>query len=178
MSQRIDIELGDRSYAVHVGPDLLTQAGSLLAPFARGRVAVVTDSNVASLYLDRLLGALRGPIDAKPIVLEPGEGTKSFEGLERLTDELLAAGIERDGLVVAFGGGVIGDLAGFAAGVLKRGVEFRANSHHAPGAGGFLRRRQDRRSMRAKGKNLVGLFHQPRIVIADSPSFAHCRAAN
>jgi 3-dehydroquinate synthase len=167
VSQRIDIELRDRGYVVQVGLDLLEQAGSLLAPFARGRVAVVADANVAALHLDRLLAALRGTIDARPIVLEPGEGTKSFEGLEGLIDELLAAGIERDGLVVAFGGGVIGDLTGLAAGVLKRGVGYAqipttllAQVDSSVGGKVAINTRA--------GKNLVGLFHQPRIVIADT----------
>lgn len=167
MSERVDIELGDRGYAVHVGPALLEQAGSLLAPFAHGRVAVVTDANVARLHLDRLMELLRDHIDAKPIILEPGEGAKSFEGLERLTDELLVAGIERNGLVVAFGGGVIGDLAGFAAGVLKRGVGYAqipttllAQVDSSVGGKVAINTRA--------GKNLVGLFHQPRIVIADT----------
>jgi 3-dehydroquinate synthase len=130
-------------------------------------VVVVTDRNVATQHLKHLLDSLgTAGIHARTVVLEPGEETKSFRGLEQLTDELLAAGLERDGLVVALGGGVIGDLAGFAAGVLKRGVSYAqlpttllAQVDSSVGGKTAINTRQ--------GKNLVGLFHQPRIVVAD-----------
>ncbi len=164
MSEIVTVGLGDRAYDIHVGPGLLARAGTLLKPFARGAVPVVTDGNVAKIHLaDFLLGGL----DARPIVLEAGEPTKSFAGLERLTSELLASGVERGGLIVALGGGVIGDLAGFAAGVLKRGIAFAqvpttllAQVDSSVGGKTAI-------NVRA-GKNLVGLFHQPRIVIADT----------
>jgi 3-dehydroquinate synthase len=164
MSERIAVALGTRSYDIHVGPGLLAQAGTLLAPFARGPVPVVTDSNVAKVHLAALL---ESGLDLRPIVLEPGEATKSFAGLERLTGELLATGVDRGGLVVALGGGVIGDLTGLAAGLLKRGIAFAqmpttllAQVDSSVGGKTAINTRE--------GKNLVGLFHQPAIVIADT----------
>ncbi|MBS0275587.1 MAG: 3-dehydroquinate synthase [Proteobacteria bacterium] len=167
MSETIRVGLGDRSYDIHVGEGLLAQAGALLAPFARGAVPVVTDSHVAKLHLDPLIASLtRAGIKTVPIVLSPGEGTKSFAGLERLTTELLRANVDRGGLIVALGGGVIGDLAGFAAGVLKRGVDFAQIpttllSQVDSSVGGKTAINVP------EGKNLIGMFHQPRVVIAD-----------
>lgn len=168
MKERIDVSLGDRSYDIHVGAGLVAQAGTFLKPFARGVVPVVTDAHVAPLYLDRLLQTLRTEgIDARPIVLDAGEGTKSFRWLEKLTSQLLATGIERGGLIVALGGGVIGDLTGFAAGILKRGVDFAqipttllAQVDSSVGGKTAINV--------PEGKNLVGLFYQPRIVLADT----------
>ena len=167
MSETIRVALRERSYDIHVGENLLAQAGALLAPFARGAVPVVTDSHVAPLHLDPLLASLsKANVKAVPIVLDPGEGTKSFAGLEKLTAELLRANVDRGGLIVALGGGVIGDLAGFAAGVLKRGVDFAqipttllAQVDSSIGGKTAINV--------PEGKNLVGMFHQPRIVIAD-----------
>jgi 3-dehydroquinate synthase len=167
MSQTVPVALGARSYDIHVGAGLLGRAGALLTPFAQGLVPVVTDANVAPLHLDAFLTCLRAQnIDAAPIVLPPGEETKSFAGLEKLCRELLRLGVERGGLIVALGGGVIGDLTGFAAGVLKRGV------HYAQLPTTLLA--QVDSSVGGKtaidvpeGKNLIGLFHQPRIVLAD-----------
>jgi 3-dehydroquinate synthase len=167
MSERIDVLPGARSYSIHVGAGLTSRAGELLRPLAGDGVVVVTDRNVAERHLDHLLDSLRAAgIGARPVVLEPGEETKSFRGLEQLTGELLAAGLERDGLVLALGGGVIGDLAGFAAGVLKRGVRYAqmpttllAQVDSSVGGKTAINTKE--------GKNLVGLFHQPRIVIAD-----------
>jgi 3-dehydroquinate synthase len=164
----IRVGLDDRSYDIHVGANLLAQAGSLLKPFARGRVPVVTDEHVEKLHLQKFLASLsEAGIAARTIVLPPGEGTKSFSGLEKLTGELLASGVDRSGLIVALGGGVIGDLTGFAAGVLKRGVHFAqipttllAQVDSSVGGKTAINV--------AEGKNLVGLFHQPRIVIADT----------
>jgi 3-dehydroquinate synthase len=158
--ETISVRLGARSYDIHVGPGLLGQAGTLLG--AHGPVPVVTDANVAKLHL----GALKG-IDARAIVLEPGEQTKSFAGLEKLSAELLRSGVDRGGLIVALGGGVIGDLTGFAAGILKRGVAYAqipttllAQVDSSVGGKTAINT--------AEGKNLVGLFHQPKIVIADT----------
>lgn len=168
MSSTIRVGLDERSYDIHVGPNLLAQAGSLLKPFARGRVPVVTDAHVEKLHLQNFLASLSDAgIAARTIVLPAGEGTKSFAGLEKLTSELLASGVDRSGLVVALGGGVIGDLTGFAAGVLKRGIHFAqipttllAQVDSSVGGKTAINV--------AEGKNLVGLFHQPRVVIADT----------
>lgn len=168
MSEQIAVALGGRSYHIHVGPGLIGEAGPLLAPFARGAVPVVTDRNVAPVYLERVLIALgSGGLAARGIVLDPGEGMKSFAGLEKLASELLAAGVERGGLVVALGGGVIGDLTGLAAGLVKRGLDFAqiptsllAQVDSSVGGKTAINTRE--------GKNLIGLFHQPKIVIADT----------
>lgn len=168
MSERITVNLGQRSYVIRAGAGLLAHAGTLLAPLARGPLPVVTDSNVAKLHLPALLVTLKeAGLEARPIVLEPGEGTKSFHGLEKLCSELLATGVGRGGLIVAFGGGVIGDLAGFAAGVLKRGIDFAqipttllAQVDSSVGGKTAINT--------AEGKNLVGIFHQPKIVLADT----------
>jgi 3-dehydroquinate synthase len=164
----IPVALGARTYDVVIGAGLLSRAGSYVAPFAKsGRTFVVTDRIVADLHLAALQDGLdRGGVRTEAIVLPPGEQTKSFAGLERVCDELIAREIGRNDIVVAFGGGVIGDLAGFAAGVVKRGVDFvqipttlLAQVDSSVGGKTAI----DTRA----GKNLVGLFHQPRLVLAD-----------
>jgi len=168
MSEKITVGLGERAYDIHVGSGLLKQAGALLKPMAKGVVPVVTDSHVADIHLPQLLEGLRqAGLDARAIVMPPGEVSKSFAGLERLSGALLDMEIDRKGLVVALGGGVIGDLTGFAAGVLKRGVAFAqipttllAQVDSSVGGKTAINATQ--------GKNLIGLFHQPRIVIADT----------
>jgi 3-dehydroquinate synthase len=168
MNKTIRVGLGTRSYDIHIGSGLLAEAGALLKPFARGPVPVVTDSHVAGLHLDDFIAHLReADIDARPIVMAAGEGSKSFAGLETLCGTLLKSGVDRGGLIVALGGGVIGDLTGFAAGVLKRGVDFAqipttllAQVDSSVGGKTAINT--------AEGKNLVGIFHQPRIVIADT----------
>ena len=167
MSERISVGLGARSYDIHVGAGLLADAGTLLAPLAAKTVPVVTDTNVAKLHLDALTASMKNAgLSVHPIVVEAGEATKSFAGLERLCTALLQSGVERGGLIVALGGGVIGDLTGFAAGVLKRGIDFAqipttllAQVDSSVGGKTAINT--------TEGKNLVGLFHQPRIVIAD-----------
>ena len=168
MSETISVGLGERAYDIHVGARLLARAGELLKPFAKGVVPVVTDSHVADIHLPALLSVLgEAGIDARPIIVAPGEASKSFAGLEKLSGALLDLEIDRKGLIVALGGGVIGDLTGFAAGVLKRGVAFAqipttllAQVDSSVGGKTAINARQ--------GKNLVGLFHQPRIVLADT----------
>ncbi len=168
MSEKITVGLDERAYDIHVGSGLVRRAGELLAPFVKGIVPVVTDSHVADIHLSPLLAGLRqAGLDARAIVMPPGEVSKSFAGLERLSGALLDMEIDRKGLVVALGGGVIGDLTGFAAGVLKRGVAFAqipttllAQVDSSVGGKTAINA--------AQGKNLIGLFHQPRIVIADT----------
>jgi 3-dehydroquinate synthase len=146
---------------------LLAGTGALLKPFAGGKVPVVTDAHVGEIHLARLLDVLgKAGLDGRPIVMPPGEANKSFAGLESLCRQLLDMEIPRDGLILAFGGGVIGDLTGFAAGVLKRGVNFAqlpttllAQVDSSVGGKTGINTPQ--------GKNLIGVFHQPRLVIAD-----------
>ncbi len=168
MTKIITVGLGPRAYAIHVGNGLIEDAGTLLKPFARGPLPVVTDNTVGEIHLAKFLEVLgRAGLDARPIVLPAGEGSKSFSGLQTLCGELLETGVDRGGLVVAFGGGVIGDLTGFAAGVLKRGIAFAqvpttllAQVDSSVGGKTAINA--------AQGKNLIGLFHQPRLVIADT----------
>lgn len=168
MSEKITVGLAERGYDIHVGPGLLAQTGALLSGMARGPVPIVTDRNVERIHLDRLMDALRrAGINARPVIVEVGESAKSFLGLERLTSDLLATGVDRNGLIVALGGGVVGDLTGFAAGVLKRGIAFAqvpttllAQVDSSVGGKTAINTQE--------GKNLVGLFHQPSIVIADT----------
>jgi 3-dehydroquinate synthase len=172
MSETISVGLGTRAYDIHVGAGLLARAGELLKPFAKGIVPVVTDSHVAELHLNPFLAVLeQAGIKAVPIVMAPGEGSKSFAGLEKLCGELLDLEVDRKGLIVALGGGVMGDLTGFAAGILKRGVAFAQIpttllSQVDSSVGGKTAINA------AQGKNLVGLFYQPRIVIADTALLA------
>jgi 3-dehydroquinate synthase len=172
MSEVIRVGLAARGYDIHVGHGLLAEAGTLLKPLARGPVPVVTDATVGEIHLASFLDVCdKAGIDARPVVMPPGEGSKSFAGLEKVTGALLDAGVDRGGLIVALGGGVIGDLTGFAAGVLKRGVAFAqipttllAQVDSSVGGKTAINAPQ--------GKNLIGLFHQPRMVIADTALLA------
>jgi len=170
--QTIPVRLASRSYDVHAGAGLLARAGELVAPFApSGRVFVVTDRNVAELYVEALIAGLAPLNVPNVIVLSPGEETKSFAGLEGVLRTLLAANITRKDLVIAFGGGVIGDLAGLAAGLVKRGVDFvqvpttlLAQVDSSVGGKTAIDT--------PEGKNLVGLIHQARLVLADTDVLA------
>src|SRR4029079_12467722 len=126
MTITVPVALGERSYDIHIGEGLLGQAGALIAAqlpkSAARRVPVVTDETVAKLYYAPLAASLtKAGLSASPIVLPAGEQTKSFRHLEMVIDALLRENVERNSLIVALGGGVIGDLAGFAAGILKLG---------------------------------------------------------
>jgi 3-dehydroquinate synthase len=164
----VRVGLGKRSYDVLVGAGLIGRAGELMLPFLpRGRTAVVTDETVERLHGHALRAALsaRG-IASDWIVLPPGEQTKSWQGLADLCDRLLALGFDRGDVVTAFGGGVIGDLTGFAASIYKRGVDFiqiptTLLAQVDSSVGGKTAIDTPR------GKNLIGAFHQPRLVLAD-----------
>ncbi|MFN3745106.1 MAG: 3-dehydroquinate synthase [Hyphomicrobiaceae bacterium] len=165
----VHVDLGERAYDVLVGPDLLTRAGDLIAQrFGRARAAIVTDENVARHHLPVLEAALRDVgCHAGTIVLPAGEATKSFAELARLSEGLLGLKLERGDLVVALGGGVIGDLAGFAAAILRRGIRFvqiptslLAQVDSSVGGKTGINTPQ--------GKNLIGAFHQPSLVLADT----------
>lgn len=165
----VHVALGGRSYDIHIGSGLLHHAGTLIAPLLkRPLVAIVTDRNVAEAQLPALLAGLSSAgIRYSVITLPPGESTKSYTSLANLCDDLLAAGIERSDRIIAFGGGVIGDLAGFAAAILRRGVGFiqiptslLAQVDSSVGGKTGINSRL--------GKNLIGAFHQPMKVIADT----------
>lgn len=169
----IGVSLGDRSYDIMIRQGLIGDAGRLLKPIlARPRAFVVTDENVAPLYLAPLRSGLKGAgISEEEFIVEPGETAKSMAGLERLLDWLLDRGVERSDCILALGGGVIGDLAGFAAAIVKRGCAYvqipttlLAQVDSAVGG---------KTGVNAKaGKNLIGAFHQPRLVLADTSALA------
>ncbi|CAN1723726.1 3-dehydroquinate synthase [Hyphomicrobium sp. 1Nfss2.1] len=165
----VRVPLGDRAYDVLIGPGLLGRAAALIGErLGSARCAIVTDENVASFHLATLEAALKA--DGRhvgSIILPPGEKTKSFRILEPLSERLLELGLERGDLVVALGGGVIGDLAGFAASILRRGVRFvqiptslLAQVDSSVGGKTGIDTPQ--------GKNLIGAFHQPGLVLADT----------
>ena len=168
MISTVNVTLAERSYDIHIDDNLLEDAGARLkAKLPRPYTAIVTDENVQAALGERLSNGLRAAgIDANWIVLSPGEQTKSFAQLEKLCAELLAAGIERGDHIVAFGGGVIGDLTGFAASILRRGCQFvqipttlLAQVDSSVGGKTAINT--------AHGKNLVGAFHQPSAVLID-----------
>lgn len=163
---RTVVELKDRSYSVVTGADILSTVAAEIAPLlGRPRVAIVTDETVGGLFLDDLVAAL-DHIETSSLLLPSGESTKSWDMLERVVGWLLDEKIERGDIVIAFGGGVIGDLVGFAAAILRRGVRFvqiptslLAQVDSSVGGKTGINARQ--------GKNLVGAFHQPSLVLAD-----------
>ncbi len=164
----VPVSLGERSYDIHIGEGALSRAGEIVAPFLRRPLtAIVTDRNVADAHLATLERALAAKgIRSTAIVMPPGEATKSYAQLAELCDKLLVAGIERRDRIIAFGGGVIGDLAGFAAAILRRGVDFiqipttlLAQVDSSVGGKTGINS--------PHGKNLIGAFHQPLAVITD-----------
>lgn len=165
---RVNVGLGERAYDVLVGSGALAAAGAELSErFPRGRAILVTDRHVAGLHLERVSDQLGGlGLRVDPIIVEPGETSKSWAGLERVVDALLDRNVERSEAIIALGGGVIGDLTGFAAAVAKRGVDFiqipttlLAQVDSSVGGKTGINTRH--------GKNFAGAFHQPRLVIAD-----------
>lgn len=169
----VPVGIGARSYDVLVGDGALEVAAPRLPGlFPRRRAILVTDSHVAPLHLERVTALLaKAGIVCDPIVMEPGEAAKSFAGLQELVDALLARNIERSEAIIALGGGVIGDLTGFAAAITKRGVDFvqipttlLAQVDSSVGGKTGINTRQ--------GKNFAGAFHQPRLVIADTALLA------
>ena len=165
----VDVSLKERSYKIVVGEGLLASAGPRIAGAVPGaRCVVVTDANVAGLYLEPLADSLeREKIYIGQAIVAPGETSKSFAVLAGLSERLLEIGVERGDCVVALGGGVVGDLAGFAASVLRRGVRFvqiptslLAQVDSSVGGKTGIDTRH--------GKNLIGAFHQPSLVLADT----------
>lgn len=170
---RVQVCLGERSYEVCIGAGLLEQAGHLIAPIASGRLLIVlADTTAWALHGARFAGPLEAAGFRLHVVpVTPGEASKSFAGLEAAVNGILASGAGRQDLVVAFGGGVTGDLAGFAAGIAKRGMDFiqvptTLLSQVDSSVGG-------KTGINAPaGKNMVGLFWQPRLVLADTQTLA------
>ncbi|HRD74617.1 MAG TPA: 3-dehydroquinate synthase [Hyphomicrobiaceae bacterium] len=167
--RKVHVALGARSYEVLIGGGLIEAAGcEIAARFPRAAVAIVTDETVAAHHLARLERALAGSVTVRgALALPPGERSKCFTELARLSEWLLERGVERGDLVIALGGGVIGDLAGFAAAIVRRGVRFvqipttlLAQVDSSVGGKTGINTPQ--------GKNLAGAFHQPSLVLADT----------
>ncbi len=167
--RRVPVALGDRAYDILIGPDLVARAGEHCAPhIPKRRAIVVTDDAVAKLHLEPLVAALTGAgIDAPAVVVPAGEASKDFAEFGRLMERLLDRRPDRDTVLIALGGGVVGDLCGFAASVLLRGVDFiqvpttlLAQVDSSVGGKTAINTRH--------GKNLVGTFYQPRLVLADT----------
>jgi len=168
MTEVVTVCLEGRAYEVRIGRGLIAAAGEHVKPhLKRPLAAVVMDQTVAALHGERLCAALEGHgIRTRRIVIPPGEESKSFESLADLCDQLLALELDRSDRIIAFGGGVVGDLAGFAAAIFKRGVDFiqiptTLLAQVDSSVGGKTAIDTQR------GKNLIGAFHQPRLVLAD-----------
>jgi 3-dehydroquinate synthase len=165
----VHVDLAGRSYDIIIGRGVLGEAGPRIARLkSRLRAAIVTDSNVAEHHLQSLTQNLfAAGIETSPIILPPGEKTKSYAYLEQVCEGLIAARLERNDVVIALGGGVIGDLAGFAAAIVRRGMRFvqiptslLAQVDSSVGGKTAINSPQ--------GKNLVGAFYQPQLVLADT----------
>ena len=173
MSEIVRVELGARSYDIHVARGLLERAGQLVRPHVQEtRVFVVTDETVAGLHAARLDASLReAGLEPSRFTLPPGEATKTWDQLGRLLNDLLDRRPERRSIVIALGGGVIGDITGLSASLLLRGIDFiqapttlLAQVDSAVGGKTAVDARQ--------GKNLIGSFHQPRLVLCDLDTLA------
>lgn len=159
----LNVSLRDRSYPIEIGAGLLDEIGEKAAPFVRGRAFVVTDDNVAPLYADKVCAAL----GAEKIVVKAGEGSKSLKTAEDVLETILARGCDRRTALFSLGGGVVGDLTGFCASVLERGVDFiqipttlLAQTDSSVGGKTAVNARA--------GKNLIGTFYQPKAVFIDT----------
>ena len=169
LRETVRVDLPGRAYDIVIGPGVLAQAGDLIAPLLRRkRVVIVTDENVAAAQMRSLQDGLQAAgITSEALILPPGEATKGWEQFSRTVEWLIAQKVERGDVVIAFGGGVIGDLAGFAAAVVRRGVRFvqiptslLAQVDSSVGGKTGINS--------PLGKNLIGAFHQPSLVLADT----------
>src|SRR6201994_402683 len=165
----VDVALGDRAYDIVIGRDVLASLGARVAALRPGvRTAIVTDKTVAKHWLEKTEASLAAAgVPSSRVIVDEGEGSKTYDGLEKVSEALIAAKIERNDLVIALGGGVVGDLAGFAAAILRRGVDFvqvptslLAQVDSSVGGKTGINSPQ--------GKNLLGAFHQPVLVVADT----------
>ena len=174
ISEIVRVGLGDRSYDIAIGPGLIAGAGEHLNRVASGRdLVIVTDSNVAEIHLPRLQESLKaaGRSPLATIVVPAGEASKTLESFGQVAEQILGCGIDRKTMIVALGGGVVGDLAGFVAATLLRGIDFvqiptTLLSQVDSSVGGKTGIDS------AHGKNLIGAFHQPKLVLADTGALA------
>ncbi|MBI5938427.1 MAG: 3-dehydroquinate synthase [Betaproteobacteria bacterium] len=168
--QTLTVDLGDRSYPIHIGGGLLDRADLIAPHLAQKRAAIVTNTTVGPLYLERLQKTLEGAgVQVIPIVLPDGEAYKTWETLNLIFDALLTNRAERKTTLIALGGGVIGDLTGFAAASYQRGVPFiqvpttlLAQVDSSVGGKTGINH--------PLGKNMIGAFYQPQVVLADTDS--------
>jgi len=166
--QTLTVELGERSYPIHIGSGLIDRADLILPHLAQKRVAIVTNTTVGPLYLDRLATALKNAgVEVLPIVLPDGEAYKNWETLNLIFDALLTHRAERKTTLIALGGGVIGDITGYAAASYQRGVPFiqvptTLLSQVDSSVGGKTGINHP------LGKNMIGAFYQPQVVLADT----------
>lgn len=167
--QTVAVDLAERSYDIIIGKGVLDEAGERIAALAPGaRAVIVSDENVAPIYLDRMQANLAASgIESFGAVVPVGEASKSWHGVESVTNAILDGKLERGDLVIALGGGVVGDLAGFAAAITRRGMRFvqvptslLAQVDSSVGGKTGINT--------SHGKNLVGSFHQPILVLADT----------
>jgi 3-dehydroquinate synthase len=164
----VSVGLGNRAYPIYIGEGLLTRADLFLSHLPQRKVSVVTNTTVASLYLERLTAALHGAgVEIVPVVLPDGEEHKNWSTLNTIFDALLSNRCERKSAIIALGGGVVGDLAGFAAASYQRGVPFiqvpttlLAQVDSSVGGKTAINH--------PLGKNMIGAFYQPRMVLADT----------
>ncbi len=164
----LKLDLGPKSYDIVIGEGLLATAGEYIAPQMAGkRAIIISDDKVAPLYLDGLAASLeKSAIKVASVVVPAGEASKDFDHLQDLTGQLFATAVDRSTMLIALGGGVVGDLAGFAAAITMRGLEFiqlpttlLAQVDSSVGGKTGINS--------SFGKNLIGAFHQPRLVLAD-----------
>ena len=165
--QRVSVGLAGRSYEILIGPDLLRRAAEFIAPLAPTRIALVTSAKVNDLYAERVRNVLSGLGPLMTIVLPDGEAHKNWSSVSKILDALVEGGADRRSLVVALGGGVVGDVAGFAASIFMRGIRFvqmptTLLAQVDSSVGGKTGINHER------GKNLIGAFHQPQVVISDT----------
>ena len=169
--ERVAVGLPGRQYDILIGADLLHRAGELIAPLAPTRIALVTNTTVGRLYAEPLRRSLADVADVMTITLQDGEAHKTWESVSAIIDALLASGADRRSLVMALGGGVVGDIAGFAAAVYMRGIRYvqvpttlLAQVDSSVGGKTGVNH--------VRGKNLLGAFHQPQLVISDTSTLA------
>ena len=170
--QTVKVNLGERSYEIHIGEQLLCRPDLVVPLLGSGRVVVITNTTVAPLYLSKLRESLKGTgVESLPIVLPDGEAYKTWDTLNLIFDSLLKERSDRSTALLALGGGVIGDLVGFAAAVFMRGVPFiqvpttlLAQVDSSVGGKTAINH--------PLGKNMIGAFYQPRLVLADTSTLS------
>ncbi len=169
--ERVEVALAERSYPILIGPGLIAGHPALRELVSGRQVAVITQPRVAELHGTRLLAALSGARQLVQVTLPDGEAHKDWEALNQIFDALLAAHFDRRSLIVAFGGGVVGDVAGFAAAIYQRGIDFiqvpttlLAQVDSSVGGKTAINH--------PLGKNMIGAFHQPQLVLADTDTLA------